>query len=68
MAITIAAIRNMLDMAREHQKLERRDAEGDELKQLMDKLSQNAYGPKIEMPADDTHRTIQFDEPKKNPP
>lgn len=58
----------MLDMARGQQALERRDAEDDELKQLMDKLSQNTYGSKIEMPADDTHRTIQFDEPKKNPP
>ncbi|WP_300635027.1 hypothetical protein [Pseudomonas sp.] len=58
----------MLDMARGHEALERRDAEEDELKQLMDKLSQNAYSSKIEMPADDTHRTIQFDEPKKNPP
>ncbi|WPN99510.1 hypothetical protein [Pseudomonas sp. MUP55] len=58
----------MLDMARGQQALERRDAEDDELKQLMHKLSQNAYGPRIEMPADDTHRTIQFGEPKKNPP
>ncbi|AZF04072.1 hypothetical protein [Pseudomonas sp. R5-89-07] len=58
----------MLDMARGQQALEREGAEDDELKQLMDKLSQNTYGSKIQMPADDTHRTIQFDEPKKNPP
>ncbi|SDS46666.1 hypothetical protein SAMN04490205_2587 [Pseudomonas trivialis] len=34
----------------------------------MVQLSDNEYGKKGEMPADDTHRTIQFDEPKKNPP
>ena len=64
MAITIAAIRNMLDMARGHEALERQVAQTDELSQLMDKLS----GARIEMPPDDTHRPIQFDEPKKNPP
>lgn len=67
-AIRIAAIDNMLDMIRGHQTLERRDARDHELAQLMDKLSQNTYGSRIEMPAEDTHRTIEFGEPKKNPP
>ncbi|RMT84964.1 hypothetical protein ALP39_01714 [Pseudomonas marginalis pv. marginalis] len=68
MAITIDAIRNMLNMARGHESLKRLDAEGHEFQQMMDKLSQNNYGAKIEMPAEDTNRPIQFDEPKKNPP
>jgi hypothetical protein len=67
-AITIDAIRNMLDMARGHESLKRLDAEGHEFRQMMDKLSQNTYGAKIELPAEDTGRTVQFDEPKKNPP
>lgn len=65
MAITIAAIRNMLDMARGHESLQRLDAQDHELQQMMDKLSHNTYGAKIELPAEDTHRTVQFDEPKK---
>lgn len=66
--IRIAAIDNMLDMVRGHERLKRRDARDHELAQLMDKLSQNTYGSRIEMPAEDTHRTIEFGEPKKNPP
>ncbi|AVJ21466.1 MULTISPECIES: hypothetical protein [Pseudomonas] len=64
MAITIAAIRNMLNMARGHEELERKVAQTHELSQLMDKLS----SAKIEMPLEDTHRPVGFDEPKKNPP
>lgn len=67
-AIRIAAIDNMLDMIRGHEALVRRDARNHELEQLMDKLSQNTYGSKVELPPEDTHRTIQFGDPKKNPP
>ncbi len=68
MAIIIAAISNMLDMARGHEALKRLDAEGSELQHMMDKLSQNTYSAKMELPVDDTYRTVHFDEPKKNPP
>jgi len=54
----------MLNMARGHEELERKVAQTHELSQLMDKLS----SAKIEMPLEDTHRPVGFDEPKKNPP
>lgn len=47
-----------------HEELERKVAQTHELSQLMDKLS----SAKIEMPLEDTHRPVGFDEPKKNPP
>ena len=68
MAINIAAIRNMLDMARAHEELERRYAEEKEDRQQANALSDKGQGPKINMPDEDTHRSIQFDEPKKSPP
>jgi hypothetical protein len=50
-AITIGAIRNMLDMARGQEALEREDAQADALSELLEKLSDNAYGVKaIELP------------------
>jgi len=48
------AFRNLLNMCRCHGDLERR--------------AQQEHKPKIELPAEDTHRSIQFGEPKKNPP
>lgn len=51
----------MLNMARGHEELERKVAQTHELSQLMDKLS----SAKIEMPLEDTHRPVGFDEPKK---
>jgi predicted transcriptional regulator len=66
-AITIAAISNMVDMLRGHEKLEMLDAEDHKLKHLLDKLSEHDYGGKIELPAEDTNRPVRFDDPKKNP-
>lgn len=68
MAINIAAIRNMLDMVRAHEALERRYAEEKEDQQQVNALSDRGQGSKITMPDEDTYRSIQFDEPKKSPP
>lgn len=52
-AITIGAIRNMLDMARAQEALERQDAQAHALSQLLERLSDNAYGVKaMELPND----------------
>ncbi|MFJ2411192.1 hypothetical protein ACIOMR_18735 [Pseudomonas sp. NPDC087814] len=66
-AIDIAAISNMVNMLRGHEKLEMLDAEDHKLKQLLDKLSEHGYGGKIELPAEDPNRPVRFDDPKKNP-
>eukprot|EP01133_Synstelium_polycarpum_P018533 gene18533-22169_t len=66
-AIDIAAISNMVNMLRGHEKLEMLDAEDHKLKHLLDKLSEHGYGGKIELPAEDPNRPVRFDDPKKNP-
>ncbi len=43
-AIDIAAISNMVNMLRGHEKLEMLDAEDHKLKHLLDKLSEHGYG------------------------
>ncbi|MGH8452576.1 hypothetical protein [Pseudomonas sp.] len=58
----------MLDMVRAHEALERRYAQEKEDQQHAPTLADNDVGSKIKMPEEDTHRTVQFDEPKKNPP
>lgn len=60
-AITIGAIRNMLDMARGQAALERRDAQEQALKTLLAKLSDNSYGtPNLKQPDEDSGRQIKF--------
>ena len=54
----------MLAMARQHVALEQEAARRYKRDQGRDEQA----SAKIEMPAEDTNRTIQFDEPKKNPP
>ncbi|CAI8789253.1 Microphthalmia-associated transcription factor [Pseudomonas marginalis] len=61
------ALRNMRDMVRCHEDLERQQAR-EQKKQLMEHLPKHAHAPKIELPAEDTNRPVQFGEPKKNPP
>lgn len=61
MAITIGAIRNMLDMARGHAALERRDAQEQALKTLLARLSDHTYGTqKVQLPDEGTGRPINF--------
>lgn len=60
MAITIGAIRNMLDMARGHAALERQDAHEQVLRNLMDRLSDTADAPPVKLPDDDTGRQVKF--------
>ena len=64
MKIHIPVLENMLAMARQHVALEQDVARRYKRDQQMEERA----GAKIQMPAEDTHRTIQFDEPKKNPP
>ena len=64
MKIHIPVLENMLAMARQHVALEQEAARRYKRDQRVDEQA----GAKIEMPAVDTNRTIQFDEPKKNPP
>ena len=50
----------MLDMARGHEALERQDAQANALSQLLERLSDNAYGVKtIELP-DDNDSPVTF--------
>ncbi|MGY2270476.1 MULTISPECIES: hypothetical protein [Pseudomonas] len=65
MKIHIPVLENMLAMARQHVALEQEAARRYKRDQQMD---DEEAGGKIKMPAEDTNRTIQFDEPKKNPP
>jgi hypothetical protein len=61
MAITIDAISNMLKMARGQAAQERRDAQEQALKTLLDRLSDNAYGtPGLTLPDEDTRRPLKF--------
>ena len=61
MAITIGAIRNMLDMARGQAALERRDVQEQALKTLLAKLSDNSYGTSsLKLPDEDSGRQIKF--------
>ncbi|NVZ54509.1 hypothetical protein HX792_29575 [Pseudomonas sp. B6002] len=60
MAITIGAIRNMLDMARGQEALERQDAQANALSQLLERLSDNAYGVKAIKLPDDNDSPITF--------
>ncbi|OIN44387.1 hypothetical protein BLL37_07705 [Pseudomonas azotoformans] len=64
MKIHIPVLENMLAMARQHVALEHDAARRNKRDQGMDKQA----SAKIEMPVEDMSRTIQFDEPKKNPP
>lgn len=59
MKIHIPVLENMLAMARQHVALEQEATRRYKRDQQMDEPA----GGKIEMPAEDTHRTIQFDEP-----
>ncbi|MBC3304779.1 hypothetical protein H0Z09_26960 [Pseudomonas sp. SWRI18] len=61
----IPALDRMLSMACSHLALEEEEAA---LRSERDEHTDEQRGGKIEMPAEDTHRTVQFDEPKKNPP
>ncbi|AZF09486.1 hypothetical protein C4J93_1272 [Pseudomonas sp. R2-37-08W] len=64
MEFKIPVLENMLIMARQHLALEEEAARRYKRDSQMDKPP----GAQIQMPADDTGRTVQFDEPKKNPP
>ncbi|WP_197678450.1 hypothetical protein [Pseudomonas cedrina] len=59
MKIHIPVLENMLAIARHHVALEQEDARRYKRDQQMDE----PVGGKIEMPAEDTHRLVQFDEP-----
>ena len=61
MKIHIPVLENMLAMARQHVALEQEAARRYKRDQGRDEHA----SAKIEMPAEDTNRTIQFDEPKK---
>ncbi len=64
MEFKIPVLENMLIMARQHVAIEQEAARRIRLESQADKQA----GPQIQMPAEDTGRTVQFDEPKKNPP
>ncbi|AZE82637.1 hypothetical protein C4J95_1239 [Pseudomonas orientalis] len=64
MEFKIPVLENMLIMARQHVAIEQEAARQNRRDSQMDKQA----GAQIQMPAEDTGRTVQFDEPKKNPP
>ncbi len=61
MTLPMGAVRNMLDMARGHAALERRDAQEQTLKALLARLSDHTYGTqKVQLPDEGTGRPINF--------